>query len=188
MEYNFRFLGNYDINKLCEKTKNMKVIDWDEFNYRQSKYKAHFKTKYIPIIYNKDLDSLLPIKTKWFNLFEEEIIQLTKKMEVFYNKGYIVRCLLTKLLSQEVIPLHTDYRWKSLYLTSRIHLPIITADNVEFICGGEKKSLKKGELWEINNNKKEHGVINNSNFDRIHLVFDYFSFSKEFSLNIKKNL
>ena len=32
---------------------------------------------------------------------------------------------------------------------------------------------KEGEIWEINNGNKEHGVVNNSDVDRIHMIVDY---------------
>jgi hypothetical protein len=33
--------------------------------------------------------------------------------------------------------------------------------------------MKEGEIWEINNNEKEHSVENNGNEDRIHLLIDF---------------
>jgi hypothetical protein len=33
--------------------------------------------------------------------------------------------------------------------------------------------MKKGEIWEIDNAYKVHGVINNGDTDRIHLLIDY---------------
>ena len=33
--------------------------------------------------------------------------------------------------------------------------------------------MRAGEMWEINNGKKPHAVYNNSDEDRVHLIFDY---------------
>ena len=108
-------------------------------------------------------------------------------MEVIFGKGFITRILLTKLKPNGDIPSHIDYKWRSLFLTKRVHLPIFTSDKVIFYCGNDSKLLKEGELWEINNIQKRHGVKNNSNSDRIHLIFDYYPFSKEFASNLKVN-
>jgi aspartyl/asparaginyl beta-hydroxylase (cupin superfamily) len=61
----------------------------------------------------------------------------------------------------------------SLESCNRIHIPIITNNEVYFTVGGERKNLKDGEMWQINNNNKMHSVENNSNQDRIHLITDW---------------
>ena len=40
-----------------------------------------------------------------------------------------------------------------------------------FFVDGEKKNLKTGEIWEIDNTKL-HKVENLSNSDRVHLIVD----------------
>jgi len=37
----------------------------------------------------------------------------------------------------------------------------------------EEKNMKVGEMWKINNGNKSHAVYNNSDEDRVHLIFDY---------------
>jgi hypothetical protein len=39
--------------------------------------------------------------------------------------------------------------------------------------GEDKRNLKLGEIWEINNDKKEHSVDNLGETDRIHLIVDW---------------
>jgi quercetin dioxygenase-like cupin family protein len=56
---------------------------------------------------------------------------------------------------------------------NRMHIPIITHPDVTFQVGRDVKHLKPGEIWEINNNKKLHGVNNKSNIDRIHMLIDW---------------
>ena len=55
----------------------------------------------------------------------------------------------------------------------RLHIPIQTSDKVEFFCGGETVNMKEGECWLLDNGRK-HGVLNNSDDYRIHLVIDVF--------------
>jgi tetratricopeptide (TPR) repeat protein len=43
---------------------------------------------------------------------------------------------------------------------------------VDFFVGGEKKNMRAGELWEINNGLA-HAVENRSDQDRIHIIIDW---------------
>jgi tetratricopeptide (TPR) repeat protein len=54
----------------------------------------------------------------------------------------------------------------------RIHLPIVTNEDVVFHVGGEEINMHAGELWEINNGTV-HGVENRGTEDRIHLIVDW---------------
>ena len=42
-----------------------------------------------------------------------------------------------------------------------------------FTIEDEIKNLKIGEIWEINNSEKLHGVSNEGDEDRIHLIVDW---------------
>jgi quercetin dioxygenase-like cupin family protein len=53
----------------------------------------------------------------------------------------------------------------------RIHIPVVTREEVEFYLDKEKMSLKEGECWYMNFNLP-HAVNNKSKADRIHLVID----------------
>lgn len=54
---------------------------------------------------------------------------------------------------------------------ARIHIPVHTNQLVRFYLNDELIPMREGECWYINANVK-HRVINNSSFDRIHLVID----------------
>ena len=79
---------------------------------------------------------------------------------------------MVKLKARKRIPPHVD-AGMSLNLAKRIHVPIVTTDEVVFTVGGEIKKMREGEMWEINNSQKQHSVHNKSRHDRIHLIFDY---------------
>jgi hypothetical protein len=53
----------------------------------------------------------------------------------------------------------------------RIHIPILTNRDVDFIVDGERLDLLPGECWYINFNLP-HSVHNRGATDRIHLVID----------------
>jgi hypothetical protein len=61
----------------------------------------------------------------------------------------------------------------SLVICRRIHIPIQTNEDCFFTVGDDKRNLRLGELWEINNDKQKHSVDNFGNTDRIHLIVDW---------------
>jgi hypothetical protein len=74
------------------------------------------------------------------------------------------------------IPIHHDTgEW--VKHTHRVHVPIITGDEVEFMVGPNEGSmssyqLEEGRIIELNNQAK-HSVSNRWNTNRVHLIFDY---------------
>ena len=174
IDYNFRYIGRIDLTSIVEKLSNISSSDWEEYDFRQTTYDNHRHTQCIPIIYDEDFRLNNLTHTKWYSLFEDELEILKSRAVNFYGKGYINRCILAKLKSHKEIPVHVD-GGTALSLGKRIHLPIVTDDEVVFEVGSELNNMKEGELWEINNVNKFHGVRNNSNNDRIHLIYDYIS-------------
>lgn len=53
----------------------------------------------------------------------------------------------------------------------RLHIPVTTNSEVEFILNGEQLIMKEGECWYTNVNF-EHSVANRGKQARIHLVID----------------
>lgn len=53
----------------------------------------------------------------------------------------------------------------------RLHVPVLTNPDVEFIVGGERIVMLPGECWYANVNLP-HSVTNRGTTDRVHLVFD----------------
>lgn len=54
---------------------------------------------------------------------------------------------------------------------ARLHIPIHTHKSIVFRCGSEKNHMAEGEMWIIDNYDL-HGVSNNSDHHRVHLVID----------------
>ncbi len=78
---------------------------------------------------------------------------------------------LLKLDAGALIKEHKDAELSYEQESIRIHIPVITNDDVEFFLDNEKMKLKEGECWYMNFNLPHH-LHNKSNFDRIHLVID----------------
>jgi hypothetical protein len=175
MNKNYKFIGTVDVKKIKNKLFCIDECVWDEFGERQDTFEVHRDTKSIPILWNlQSLETLnVSNKTKYYDIFnkEYELINIENYIKKYYGNGKILRILFTRLKSNSIISPHVD-SGKSLELSNRIHIPIITNENVVFIVNGEQKNMVEGEIWEIDN-QKLHSVLNNSNYDRIHLIIDY---------------
>jgi quercetin dioxygenase-like cupin family protein len=66
---------------------------------------------------------------------------------------------------------HRDYALGYEDGVFRLHIPIITNPDVEFILAGERLIMNEGTCWYINANE-EHSVANRGTENRIHLVID----------------
>jgi aspartyl/asparaginyl beta-hydroxylase (cupin superfamily) len=82
----------------------------------------------------------------------------------------LARTMVIKLNPNGVITEHLD---EGDYCAKhrRYHLPLLTNDQVTFTSKEESYVLKEGVLYELEN-KEVHGVINNSDKPRVHLVMD----------------
>ena len=90
------------------------------------------------------------------------------------------RVRLMKLEAGTKISKHTDKVDKDIKSRKiiRLHIPIITNDNVKMISWLDKNTptefkMKKGECWWLDGSKA-HSVLNESDIDRVHLVIDVF--------------
>lgn len=85
-------------------------------------------------------------------------------------KSVMSRSRFMRLAPGAEVPPHCDinYHWIN---RTRIHIPIITNPDVEFLCDDQLVNMGKGEAW-IFDNWRRHSVKNNSNITRIHLVLD----------------
>jgi Aspartyl/Asparaginyl beta-hydroxylase len=66
---------------------------------------------------------------------------------------------------------HRDYFIGIEDGTIRLHIPVITNENVKFYLNDELIEMQTGELWYLDFYLK-HRVENNGDADRIHLVID----------------
>lgn len=80
------------------------------------------------------------------------------------------RSRLMRLAPGAEVPLHSDinYHW---YDRVRIHVPIVTDEQVFFYCGDKQVHMAEGDAW-IFDSWKNHRVVNASTKTRVHLVID----------------
>jgi Aspartyl/Asparaginyl beta-hydroxylase len=76
-----------------------------------------------------------------------------------------------RLKAGSVIKEHTDYNLGYEDGEVRLHIPVMTNPQVEFMLNGVRLDMKEGECWYHDFNLR-HSVANRGSTDRIHLVLD----------------
>lgn len=84
--------------------------------------------------------------------------------------GSVVHAEVISMNPRSRIRTHKD-RGDALYLARRFHIPLKTNKDTFFVVEGEKFFLEQGKIYELNNSRY-HGVRNNSDEARIHLIVD----------------
>lgn len=93
-----------------------------------------------------------------------------RKVAATFNCAKTTVRLLKLDAGAEVKP-HRDYCLGYEDGVFRIHIPVITNADVEFVLAGERIVMDEGTCWYIDANE-EHSVKNGGKEDRIHLVID----------------
>jgi len=100
---------------------------------------------------------------------------LIKKLKELYGPGKFWNIQVAKMQGGgEILP-HIDSGLGFVF-SHRIHIPLITNENVIFKIDNEKFYFPAGYAYEINNTKT-HSVVNNNDlsYNRIHIILDYVS-------------
>ncbi|MDH3480880.1 MAG: aspartyl/asparaginyl beta-hydroxylase domain-containing protein [Gammaproteobacteria bacterium] len=165
--------GDYNIHELASRVARIPDDQWTESG-REQRYMAHTQTQSLLLIHDDDMRHKNPTHHEQYYSFEQDLKPLMDLIASYYeNDGYFIRALFAKLLPGEVIVPHIDSTFSLLHC-HRVHVPIVTNDQVTFIVGGERKHMRPGEIWEINN-ATAHSVENRSEHARIHLIVDWVS-------------
>ncbi len=170
---NYRLIGEIDISHIKEKLELIKDR-WNDYDYRQNRYKDHSKTKTIPLIWSENFSSRE--EHPHYDLFKKDIDNIEQFIrDNVCSTGGLMSAILINLPKNESINRHRDANpiGDKFNRCHRIHIPIQTNPSCLFEIDNEYKNLKEGEVWEINNIKKLHSVSNKGNSDRIHLLLDW---------------
>ncbi|WP_423605597.1 aspartyl/asparaginyl beta-hydroxylase domain-containing protein [Sphingomonas sp. MS122] len=78
---------------------------------------------------------------------------------------------LMRLTPGSVIKPHRDHDLAAEWGAARVHIPITTNADVEFLLNGTSLTMAPGEAWYLRL-ADEHAVTNRGTSDRVHLVID----------------
>lgn len=180
----FNYLGSQDITAVKQLVLRVSPQEWLRENSHQQKYGVHNETQTISLVYDEDFRHIDPTRHPALEIFADAIRPLLVLVSEHYDntalglelrekhgQGYCIRANLVRLNPGKTIEPHQDKNF-SLAHSHRVHVPIITNDEVFFTVGGESINMREGDVVEINN-RLEHSVENQSGDGRVHLIFDW---------------
>ncbi len=162
---------DFDIKPLADALNQVPAEQWAQSD-REKQYKAHSQTQSLLLIHDNDMQHRNPTYHRLHEQFSNELGPLLEVISNYYgNDGYFIRILFAKLSAGRTIMPHIDFVFSLLHC-HRIHVPIITNDDVVICIGGESRNMKIGEVCEINN-ATVHSVVNDGDEPRTHLIIDW---------------
>lgn len=146
--------------------------DWLGYKKRKAAGGAAAEnTDTIPLMYDlkhRLNSAILHENYERFSVYIDEVLLSTKQ---HIGEVKVQQAMLTRLRAGTVIPKHRDMGPLTAK-THRIHVPVITNEQCIFTIDDQSKNLKPGQIWIVDNVAKHHGVANNGNADRVHLIID----------------
>jgi hypothetical protein len=171
-DFNFKFHGAFDVSKIAEHLSKYSS-EWFVNDSRQTKSPVHKETNSI-FIYEHAI-AWSPGDSYDLKVNDSQSVmigllsEIIEKLELVHN-GTVGKCLFIKLPAHKNVEKHKD-NMDYLGVVRRHHIAIETNPNVLFFVNDESKNMQVGECWEINNSRV-HGVENNGETDRVHLLID----------------
>ena len=181
---NFFHIGDLDVSELKSLVLDITEEEWNRFPVRQKRYEVHQHTQTIGLVYDPDFrhshptrlpalavfkDALKPVL--WMTADHFEDTDTARRLIQENGSGYFIRASLVKLKAGSDIGEHQDMNF-SLAHSHRVHLPIVTNDQVLFTVGNETINMREGQVYEVNN-RRVHSVRNGGTADRVHLILDF---------------
>jgi len=181
---NFSVIGHIDTGELNFLVSRLTPQHWVSDTTRQRRYDVHAHTQSIGLLYDQDFRHIQPTTQPPMRMFGDAIKPVLDRLASHYSQtaaglklqpqhgpGYCIRASLVRLNPNNKIDPHEDKNF-SLCHSHRVHIPIITNEQVRFHVGDQSMAIPVGQIVEINN-RREHWVENSSSRGRVHLIIDW---------------
>jgi hypothetical protein len=115
-------------------------------------------------------DELIRFTFEEIDIFKDKLERIIEILHQIYPDCIPVKILLAKLLKNRMITPHIDEP-PIVQKCHRVHIVMLTNENVLFKVDNKLYRMKAGEIYEINN-VRTHSVVNKGDTDRVHLIID----------------
>jgi len=171
-----RRLGTVEIGALRQAVLALPEAVWDAENAsKPNRFGALDATRHVIFRFVSNFrdwrDSYdRPLWNEWKALLEPVLAQATAPYG--YERADFARVMLARMAPGGVIHPHRDENPAAKW-PHKIHVPLVTNENVTFFVDGNQYHFAEGEAVEVNN-MGLHAVENRGTTDRIHLIFEYY--------------
>lgn len=167
-------LGNFNIDNIIKEVKNYSN-EWLIDTSRQEMGSVHKETQMYRICATDyEWEPGTSVETIQYNSLhseqaKNELNNIFNELENYYS-GKVIRCEIIKMKPYSDIGKHTD-GGPILHYSRRVHIPLITHEEIMFCVMGNCINMKQGGWYEINN-QLPHSVNNPTETNRIHMIID----------------
>lgn len=171
-----RPLGHVDVGSLRDEVLGIPESVWDAENAdKPNKFEALDKTRHIVFRFVESTRDWRqsydrPLWEEWRSRIEPFMAQVTAQYG--YRRSAFPRVMLARMAPGGIIKMHVDANPAAKW-PHKIHIPLQTNDKVTFFIGRSGYHFVEGEAVEVNN-LGPHGVRNEGETDRIHLIFEFY--------------
>jgi len=144
-----------------------------EDDFREKAFEVHKETTAIVLKFTNNVIFERPTVRKYYKEFEVLLMPFLEKLKAYYNFKNMVfdRLMLANIPPKSKVYPHFDgERFHSK--THRVHWVLKTNDKVTFSIGEDKFNFSDGDVFELDNCGRIHGVDNDGDSSRIHLIID----------------
>jgi hypothetical protein len=168
-----RELGPVDAGRLIERVLAIDESAWYADNRRQDDYEVHAQTQSIILVFFTGWPEVRVEHAGGWETFGDVAMPVMEQVVARHYPpgGLVLRVVLARLPPGCQIDPHLDSH-ASFSVAHRIHVPLVTNADVEFIVGDERVVTRPAHAFELNN-KMVHSVANRGTTARVHLIFDY---------------
>ena len=180
----FAKIGDVDTEQLASLAGQIGEEEWEADLFRQNRYEVHRDTQTVGLVFDPDYRHSHPTRLPMLQRFESALRPVLEMVADHFEEsekgrtlieqfgmGYFVRASVVRLRAGGIITPHTDNNF-SLAHSHRVHVPIVTNEQVLFAVGSQTIHMGVGEIYEINN-RRNHSVMNRGDSGRIHLILDF---------------
>lgn len=168
-----RRLGHVDCRGLTERVLAAEEGAWHSDSRRQDDYEVHAETQSIILSFCTGWPKVRVNRTAAWDDFADLAVPVMQELIARHYPagGLVLRAIFARLPAGCRIARHRDAH-PSFAVGHRIHVPLVTNPDVDFIVGNERIEPQAHQAFELNN-ALSHEVRNNGGEARIHFVFDY---------------
>ena len=168
-----RPLGQVDCVELTARVLGVDDQEWFRDPRRQQEYDVHAQTQSLILAFCEGWPKVKVSCANGWGLLATHAVPVIERIIASHYppQGVLLRAMMARLPAGCRIARHRDAH-PSFGIAHRIHIPLATNPDVEFIVGTERVLPRQHYAFELNN-QLFHQVANRGSDPRIHFIFDY---------------
>lgn len=168
-----RPLGPVDCVELTRQVLALDDSAWAADPQRQLEHDVHAQTQSILLLSCHGWPDVTVVECAGWPLLHAAALPVMNEIinQHYVAGGTLLRAMVVRLPAGARIAKHRDSH-PSFAAAHRIHVPLVTNSQVEFLVNGERVPPRAHFGFELNNSVL-HQVVNRGQEHRIHLIFDY---------------